>query len=147
MERLAGRMLVDCRLWQRDNALPAEEDFMKRSRRAPGTPSNRRCLESRQFESLAVSAALLMAVVFVSSIFGVQTVQAQTYAVLYSFKGAPDGSNPYAGLILDVAGNLYGTTARGAFPTGERHSNWRPTEEKMCSTTFWGATENSLRQV
>ena len=30
--------------------------------------------------------------------------------VLYSFKGAPDGSNPTAGVIQDAQGNLYGTT-------------------------------------
>lgn len=30
--------------------------------------------------------------------------------VLYAFQGASDGGNPYAGLIIDKAGNLYGTT-------------------------------------
>jgi uncharacterized repeat protein (TIGR03803 family) len=33
--------------------------------------------------------------------------------VLYSFTGGPDGANPYAGVIQDSAGNLYGTTAYG----------------------------------
>lgn len=33
--------------------------------------------------------------------------------VMYSFTGSPDGRNPYAGLVMDVAGNLYGTTEFG----------------------------------
>jgi hypothetical protein len=39
---------------------------------------------------------------------------AQQETVLYKF-GAPskDGANPYAGLIFDAAGNLYGATAYG----------------------------------
>ena len=36
-----------------------------------------------------------------------------TETVLHGFGGAPDGSNPDAGLIMDRAGNLYGTTAVG----------------------------------
>jgi uncharacterized repeat protein (TIGR03803 family) len=32
---------------------------------------------------------------------------------LYDFKGTPDASNPYGGLIFDKAGNLYGTTYFG----------------------------------
>jgi uncharacterized repeat protein (TIGR03803 family) len=39
--------------------------------------------------------------------------QAQTYQVLYVFKGAPDGSGPAAGVIQDAQGNLYGTTFSG----------------------------------
>jgi len=34
-------------------------------------------------------------------------------AVLYSFQGGTDGEYPYAGLIIDSAGNLYGTTQYG----------------------------------
>jgi len=33
--------------------------------------------------------------------------------VLHSFQGSPDGANPYAGLIFDRAGNVYGTTYNG----------------------------------
>jgi uncharacterized repeat protein (TIGR03803 family) len=40
-------------------------------------------------------------------------VQAQTYAVLYEFKGVPDGFAPQAGLSRDAKGNLYGTTSLG----------------------------------
>jgi uncharacterized repeat protein (TIGR03803 family) len=36
-----------------------------------------------------------------------------TETVLYSFKGAPDGKNPYGGVTFDAAGNLYGATAAG----------------------------------
>jgi uncharacterized repeat protein (TIGR03803 family) len=38
---------------------------------------------------------------------------AQTFTTLYNFTGGPDGGNPYAGLIQDPAGNLYGTAAIG----------------------------------
>jgi len=33
--------------------------------------------------------------------------------VLYSFTGAADGAYPYGGVIVDAAGNLYGTTYQG----------------------------------
>ena len=40
--------------------------------------------------------------------------QAQTFTVLYSFAGYPtDGANPIGGLVMDAAGNLYGTTTYG----------------------------------
>ena len=36
-----------------------------------------------------------------------------TTDVLYSFTGGNDGGNPYAGVIFDDSGNLYGTTSGG----------------------------------
>jgi uncharacterized repeat protein (TIGR03803 family) len=38
---------------------------------------------------------------------------AGTLTVLHSFNYSPDGAHPIAGLILDKAGNLYGTTSDG----------------------------------
>ncbi len=39
--------------------------------------------------------------------------RAQSLRVLHTFTGKPDGSLPYAGLVRDGAGNLYGTTYTG----------------------------------
>ena len=39
--------------------------------------------------------------------------QAQTFTVLHSFTGGVDGANPWAGLTMDRAGNLYGMAESG----------------------------------
>ncbi len=36
-----------------------------------------------------------------------------TESVIYSFTGGTDGGTPYGGLVVDSAGNLYGTTSAG----------------------------------
>jgi uncharacterized repeat protein (TIGR03803 family) len=56
---------------------------------------------------------LTLAAVFGFAVVAVQSVQAQTFKVLYGFQGGKDGANPYAGVTLDSAGNLYGTTVYG----------------------------------
>jgi uncharacterized repeat protein (TIGR03803 family) len=50
-----------------------------------------------------------------SDLGGVFTIKndGSGFAVLHSFAGWPDGRNPYAGLAIDGAGDLYGTTSYG----------------------------------
>jgi uncharacterized repeat protein (TIGR03803 family) len=38
--------------------------------------------------------------------------------VLHSFTGNPDGRRPFAGLVMDSANNLYGTTLLGGYREG-----------------------------
>jgi len=52
----------------------------------------------------------------VGTVFKLCPTGAET--VLYSFAGGADGANPFAGLIRDEAGNLYGTTTGGG-PSGQ----------------------------
>ena len=35
------------------------------------------------------------------------------FSVLYTFTGKPDGAQPFAGVVFDQTGNLYGTTVNG----------------------------------
>jgi len=54
-----------------------------------------------------------LVLVAAATVIGTPSARAQTYSVLYSFKGPPDGGSPSAGLIRDSAGNLFGTTYYG----------------------------------
>lgn len=55
----------------------------------------------------------LCGTVFALSTMISHSVQAQTFTVLHSFTGGGDGGQPEAGLTMDAAGNLYGTTLSG----------------------------------
>jgi uncharacterized repeat protein (TIGR03803 family) len=57
--------------------------------------------------------------------------------VLYSFTGGQDGANPESNLVLDAAGNLYGTTVEGG-------ANGCGTFFQLVPGSPW--TENSLVQ-
>ena len=91
--------------------------------------------ESRNLFSLTVSRAatamLTVATVFTLTVVLTQPAQAQTFKVIHTFTGGGDGANPYAGLTMDQAGNLYGTASLGGgsgngtvFRLSKKGSGW-----------------------
>ncbi len=71
----------------------------------------------KTFQPMVVARILASALFAAGSVSSPLTVQGQTtFRVLYPFTGSTDGGNPYAGLTLDAAGNLYGTTYVGGPP-------------------------------
>jgi len=50
---------------------------------------------------------------FLVSLAMTAPTQAQKLSLLYNFKGSPNAANPRAGLVRDLSGNFYGTTAFG----------------------------------
>jgi uncharacterized repeat protein (TIGR03803 family) len=63
------------------------------------------------------SATIALAFAVLFGALATQSAQAQTYTVLYTFTGVPDGAEPEAGLVRDAEGNLYGTTLAGGDST------------------------------
>lgn len=67
------------------------------------------CPENLQHAFAKLASILLFALAMVT----MPSAHAQTYHILHSFTGAGDGGYPQAGVTIDRAGNLYGTTASG----------------------------------
>ena len=72
-----------------------------------------------------------------------------TEAVLYSFTGGPDGGSPFATVIADGQGNLYGTTSQGGdrYQSGVAyeltHSGGSWTEKVLHTFTYGGGEGQS----
>jgi len=62
-----------------------------------------------------LALAGLLALVFTSA----SAAPAQTFSLVYQFRSGTGGINPYAGVVRDATGNLFGTTYNdGAFASG-----------------------------
>jgi uncharacterized repeat protein (TIGR03803 family) len=68
----------------------------------------------QNFRSALATTTMLAVLTFALALtLAPQSASAQTYKVLYNFTGQSDGASPEAGVTLDAAGNLYGTTYAG----------------------------------
>lgn len=65
----------------------------------------------RKCERVACLSMVTMAVLLVLTL--PSPTQAQTFTVIHNFDSGAGGANPYAGVTIDRAGNLYGTTRNG----------------------------------
>jgi uncharacterized repeat protein (TIGR03803 family) len=74
---------------------------------------------SRAVTIVAAFAVLIVAAVFATHSAGVTRKKPSLpLQTLYSFTGGADGANPYAAVIEDAQGNLYGTTMNGGAGVG-----------------------------
>jgi uncharacterized repeat protein (TIGR03803 family) len=64
------------------------------------------------------TALILGVLTMLLGVLPIPSAQAQTFTTLYTFTGGTDGAFPYAQLIRDKAGNLYGTAARAGLSGG-----------------------------
>jgi uncharacterized repeat protein (TIGR03803 family) len=74
---------------------------------------------------------LIVVIMMTLMLVPVSARAATKYKVLYAFKGGSDGNYPSGALVLDAAGNLYGTTIAG----GGDQENCTG-EEPGCGTVF-----------
>ena len=65
---------------------------------------------------------------------------ASTETVLYHFTGGIDGGTPYAGLVFDQAGNLYGTTKSGGMYGHGTVYELTPSEGSWTETVLYSFT-------
>jgi len=73
-------------------------------------PAHRAPAEPRR----SLGSALALAVALALTLGARPAAEGQTFVVLHSFRGQPkDGTAPLGGLLMDSAGNLYGTTLQG----------------------------------
>jgi uncharacterized repeat protein (TIGR03803 family) len=74
----------------------------------------------------------------------IQMGRAQSFTVLYSFTGGTDGRSPEAGVILDSAGNLYGTTYKGGASARGMIFKVNPTGGLIILHSFTGGSDGAF---
>ena len=81
--------------------------------------------------ALAILVLLLLLIfLFLFLTLTAQPAQAQTYTIIHNFTGAGDRAFPFAGVMVDASGSLFGTTLFGGegygvvFKMSLRDSNW-----------------------
>ena len=89
---------------------------MRRTRATarPTAPISRLARPVKRRSTFRASALPFFAAILWLAAVASPSAEGQTFKVLYSFAGYPtDGAQPLGGLLMDAAGNLYGTTRYG----------------------------------
>ena len=95
---------------------------------------------------LATSGVVTLEAMFVSAVIGTPSAHAQaaTEAVLHSFASPPRGASPFAGVIRDSAGNLYGTTTAGGASNSGVVYKVNTAGQETVLYSFTGAADGGL---
>jgi uncharacterized repeat protein (TIGR03803 family) len=80
------------------------------------------------------------ALVGCGTVFKIDTTGLET--VLHTFEAGSDGANPFAGLVMDSAGNLYGTTSTGGLYGSGQVFKIDPSNNKTVVHDFQSGFEN-----
>lgn len=100
--------------------------------------------------ALRTLAAATFASVMALTVFSVlllaaaQPALAQTQSVLYNFTNTPDGGYPQSNLVLDAAGNMYGTTLFGGVHGRGSVFKVTPTGTETVLYSFTGGADGNV---
>ncbi len=100
--------------------------------------------------ALRTSAAATSATIMALAVFSVlllvaaQPALAQTQSVLYNFTNTPDGGFPQSNLVLDTAGNMYGTTLYGGVNGRGSVFKVTPTGTETVLYSFTGGADGNV---
>lgn len=83
------------------------------------------------------------AAIFCLLLTAAQLAGAQTENILHSFINTPDGDNPRSSVILDAAGNIYGTTLQGGVYGHGSVFMTTPGGKETALYSFTGATDGN----
>ncbi len=91
------------------------------------------CNRPNRFKKLFVLLAVLVLAAAID-----RSAHAQTLTVLHTFMGeeSQDGSQPNNGVVMDAAGNLYGTTYLGGLNGAPGDSCYTFEDDGGCGTVF-----------
>jgi len=91
----------------------------------------------------AVRAGLALLAVSVLGVGAAMPAEARSLTVLYNFAGEADGGDPYASLIRDSAGNLYGTADYGGTAFAGAVFKVTPDGTETVLYSFSGGTDGA----
>jgi hypothetical protein len=85
----------------------------------------------------AAIATTTLALIFLLGLLAAPGAEAWTFILLHTFIGTHgDGADPQAGLIMDAAGNLYGTATNGGSTASQNCPTGCGTVFKLAAVTF-----------
>jgi uncharacterized repeat protein (TIGR03803 family) len=110
------------------------KDWKKDRKKNPESAGSKSALGCALWSYAAIFCVLLAAA---------QLAGAQTESILHSFINTPDGDNPRSSVILDAAGNIYGTTLQGGVYGHGSVFMTTPEGKETALYSFTGATDGN----